>query len=183
MPKRWNQKIAFPTDSYLLKVVEEEVKSTKKGTPTVSLVLEVVSPETNEVAGEEIEVVGAKVYKSIYFKSVDDDGNINQTKTDNMTRMNEELYQKFGLTYNGNSDNPNTGFKNKYVWAVVTNATREQRKNPTQEQLNRGQQGDIILYPVSHPDPEKAGKPMVNNGTDIKEFTCLGEAPANSPLA
>lgn len=171
MAKKWNKSVQFPCNNYLLRCIEEEIGSTKKGTPTVKLTFEVVSPENGEIAGEQYEVVGAKIWHNIYFKSVDDSGNLNEEKTAKMTAMVGEFYEKLGLTYNGNPDNPNLGFKGKFVWATLDNREEAKRKNPTAEQLKLGRPGDVLTHPVT-------GEPMVNNYPTVTEWICIGEKPA-----
>lgn len=169
--RRWGSDVQFPTNNYLIRFIEEEIGATQKGAPTVKLVGEIVSPEEGEVAGIPLTVVGCKIYHNIYFKSVAD-GVVDEQKTAKMADMVKAFYEKCGLEWNGNTDNPNMGFKSKFVWATVGNEAVVQRKNPTTEQIKFGRPGDILKHPVT-------GADMIKNRPTINEWICAGEKPEN----
>jgi hypothetical protein len=175
--KKWHSKagVQFPKDNYLVQCVEQEIGQTQKGAPTIKTDWEIRSPEYAEVAGENYEVVGIKIKHTQYLKSVAD-GVTDETKTAKMLDMTSDFYEKCGENYNRNPDQPNMVFKGKYMWVILDNKESAQRKNPTQEQLKAGRPGDVMKHPVT-------GEDMVLNYPEITSFTCIGEKPANDPLA
>lgn len=166
---KWNSKLLFPTDNFKIRCIEESFGPSNSGSPMITLEFEVVSPETVNIGGTEVSVVGVKAKHYTVTKSIDENGNEDAAKSASIKKRLDEFTMKFGLPPITNVDNPELGFKGKVVWALMKSDVQEKRKTPTAEQLAQGiKQGDVIKNPID-------GKPLINYWPKIDEF--FGLAP------
>jgi hypothetical protein len=177
--RKWNSEIPWThREDYILRVTEESFGPSKSsGNPMITLKMEVVSPETMEVAGAEYNIAGVSFGLTKYYPTqVIEDGETNQTKTVQAQDRVKELYRAFGLDDSSiNFENPTLGFKGKTVYARLYNNATEQRRAPTKEQLAKGQrQGDIMTNPVTK-------KPLMQNSPAIGEIFGLAPTDGNKP--
>lgn len=168
---KWNSKVMFPKDIYILRCLEESFgPSNRSGKPMWTLEFEIVAPETINVAGEEYQIVGQKTSKKyVTVKSIDKEGIEDEGKSANLQKMAIAVYVAFGMTAPTEWDNPLGGFKGKLVHALVSDRATEQRKTPTPEQVKRGQEGDVLKHPIT-------GQPLVSHYPEIDEIYGLAEA-------
>jgi hypothetical protein len=183
MNKKWDNTMPINRDTYMLRCIEEGfAPSRSSGKPMITLKCEIASPETINIAGEDILVVGIKAGLTHYqvTKSVDDQGVVDEEKSKALKKSLEELYEQFGIKVDGelNVDNPPLGFKNKLVWAVLDNDRRPMLRTPTKEQLDKGIKRDAPELIMLHPQTKQ---PMIENWPKIVKIICPAEQPANQP--
>lgn len=155
--KNWNKTVPFPTDNYLLRIIDATFAPSKgSGKPMITLMTEIQSPDVVSVvengADVEYNVAGIKP-RPLYqvTKSVDAEGNVDAEKTATLSGNVDTLYAKLGLTKPADPENHNPEvFKNVVFWAVVTGRKQEKRKSPTAAQLAAGQKvGDVLTNPLT----------------------------------
>jgi len=151
--KKWNMDVVFEHQSnYILRCVEEKFAPSNKENPMITLSLEVVSPESMEVAGEEFNIAGTPIK---YYQNVQtfDKGELDTEKTADNKRHLLALYTAFEIPVdenNFNAENPVLGFKGKVVYAELDNDQKTKRKSPTKDQLSKGiKEGDVLINPVT----------------------------------
>jgi hypothetical protein len=171
--QNWNSKVQFPTDNFIVRCTEASFgpsKSSQK--PMITLEFEVVSPDAVNVAGEDYNVAGQKT-RPMYFvtQSIDAEGNLDISKTENIKKRLDDLCEKFGVPPITNPENPDVAvFKGKEVWALLASDIQQKCKSPTADQLSRGlKQGDVIKDPIT-------GKPVVSYWPKIDSFYGLVQA-------
>lgn len=149
--QKYNNKVQFNRDNYVLRIMAESFGPSGKGNPTITLDFEVAAPETMEVAGTHYSIVGTKIRKWYVTQVLNQDGTVNVEKTQNCKNRLQELYEKLGMDFTGfNPENPTLEFKGKLVYALLYSKSKEDRKSPTSEQLAAGQtEGDVIINPVT----------------------------------
>jgi hypothetical protein len=151
--KKWNMDVVFEHQSnYILRFVDEKFAPSSKENPMFTLGLEIVSPESMEVAGEEYNIAGIPIK---YYQNVQTlvDGQVDIEKTaDNKKRL-LALYKACEIPVdedNFNPENPPMGFKGKAVYAELDNDQKVKRKSPTKEQLAKGiKEGDVMINPIT----------------------------------
>lgn len=177
MPTKYNSSITFPTDNYIIRCVEEKFAPSNSGSPMITLEFEIDSPETVNVAGEDVTVAGVKVKHYAVTKSLSEDGEVDVEKTKACEERvfvsshpdRPSLYELFGEDGTKiDRENPALVFKGKRVHVTLGCDIRERRKSPTPEQAKRGQPGDVLLNPVS-------GKPQVSYYPKINQIWGLAQ--------
>lgn len=177
MPTKYNSSLMFPTDNYILRCVDEKFAPSNAGAPMITLEFEIDSPETVNIAGEDVTVAGVKIKHYAVTKSVNEDGEVDVEKTKACEERvfvsahadRPSLYELFGE--NGaevDKENPELKFKGKRVHATLGCDVRERRKTPTPEQAKKRQQGDVLLNPVT-------GKPQVSYYPKINQIFGLAQ--------
>jgi hypothetical protein len=193
MSKKWNASIQFPTDSCFINRVTEAKFSPSKssGQPMITLEMEVVSPETYDIGGEQVEIAGIKTtqyYTTTIFqedgKTVDEEATREAYKRVFVSGDSENpaLFERFGL--DGRSEDPNNPnvkqLEGLCVYTQMSPDVEEQRKSPTKEQLDKAKKagvknmrevGDIMKNPIT-------GKAMVRYWPKVREI--FGIAPSNA---
>lgn len=173
MATDYNQKMQFPTnDNFVNRITGAEFKESKtSGNPMIALTMEVVSPETVDIGGKEVNIAGVETisyYTVTSFKNGEED--VDKTAK-NRERL-EELYTNLGLDFTQvNFNNPDVApFKGLVVLTAMGCENNPQHKTPTAEQLAKGQKvGDVMKNPVT-------GKELFFYKPNIKEI--FGIAPA-----
>ena len=151
---KWNSKLRFPNDNYVLRVTNASFAPSKSsGNPMITLDVEVVSPEIVEIDGKQVTVSGVSL-KHYLTTQVMDGENINAEKTAACAARIEELFGKLGLDFSAfNVENPDTTvFENLKFWALLKADKSEKRKQPTAEQKAKKELGDIIKDPITGED-------------------------------
>jgi len=168
----------LPMDNYVARCIEESFGPSKStGNPMITLEFEVASPEEVDIAGEKVGVAGIKLkYYATTFNPNDAEKSNKCRERLVGTPSKKGLYQLFGLDPAGfNPENPALGFKGKLVHVRLTSDEQAARKDPTPEQVKKGEQGDVIKNPVTGEEvkyyipkiaeiyglaPEKSGSPF-----------------------
>lgn len=177
MAQKWNSKVQFPKDNYVIRCMDDSFGPSKSsGKPMITLGFEIVSPETITVDGSEYTIAGTELKAYYVTQSVDEQGNIDVEKTQNIAARLKKLYEAFGLDFSTfNPENPTLGFKGKSVHALLYGDVQEQRKAPTAEQIAKGQkQGDVLKNPIT-------GKALVSYYPKIDDIFGLASADAGKP--
>lgn len=177
MPTKYNSSLQFPVDNYIIRCVDEKFAPSNSGSPMITLEFEIDSPETVQIAGEDVTVAGVTLKHYAVTKSVDADGNVDAEKTKaceervfvSVHRDRPSLYELFGEDGAAvDKENPELKFKGKRVHATLGCEVRERRKTPTPEQVKKGQQGDVLLNPIT-------GKPQVSYYPKINQIFGLAQ--------
>lgn len=189
--KSWNAKIQFPTDSdYINRVTTATFGPSKSsGNPMITLELEIVSPRSKDVGGEEIELAGVKCKHYLTIKVLPPDNASDkelayaeEASKDALGRCKEFYAMAFpddpDRATSLNPENPDlTGLVGLCFYTQMQPDVEEQRKNPTPEQIAAGQkigkrpEGDIMKHPVS-------GKALIQYWPKIREV--FGLAPKDA---
>jgi len=157
MATKYNNRVKFPRENFVLRVIEEVFGMSKgKENPMITLKFEVDRPEEVNIGGEDYTVAGTQItnyYTTIVLNGEGDLADKTRKAQENVVK----LYEAFGLVPKNstvensgiNFENPKLGFKGKLVWALCYPDEQPQRKSPTKEQLAKGiKQGDIIMDPI-----------------------------------
>lgn len=170
--QQWNAKILFPADSdYSNRVLTAKYgPSNSSGNPMITLVMEVVSPQSKNIAGVDTNIAGCKTTNYYTVTSFNEDGSVNDENTKNCRERITKLYTDFGLEAPTDFNAPLDvkGFEKKVVLTQMRSKITEQRKTPTAEQAAKKQQGDVMKHPVT-------GKPLIQYWPEIVEI--FGLAP------
>lgn len=173
--QKYNNNLQLPRDNYVIRCTEESFGPSKSsGNPMATLNFEIDSPEEVEIAGVRYTVAGARV-SPVYLSTLgkNESGEVDADKTAKSRERFVAMLTNFGLpTDNINWDNPTLGFKGKLVHALLYSDESEQRKTPTKEQMARGQQGDILLHPITK-------VPLVKYYPKVDTIFGLAEVAAN----
>lgn len=176
---RWNSNIQFPSDSCFVNRITDATFGPSKSSsnPMITLEMEVVAPETYDVAGQLVDIAGVKT--TSYYTTV------NLQDSEKSARALEACKELFRRLFPNhperadkfNPENPDlTGLKGLCVLTQMNSRTQEQRKTPTAKQIEdakkAGQrpEGDIMKHPVT-------GKPLIQHWPNLVEI--FGVAPAN----
>lgn len=177
--QKWNQKVQFPRDNYVVRVTDESFGPSKSsGNPMITLEFEVVSPEEVQVGTGTYTVVGVgnirRYYPTIVY--ADAEGTVDTEKTANAQERVRELYRLFGMDDKAiNFENPELAFKGKKVYALLYADEVEQRKAPTAEELKQGKkQGEILKNPIT-------GKALISYYPKIDEVFGIAPDDASKP--
>ena len=115
----------------------------------ITLEFEVVSPEVQSIGGEDVVVAGTKFKHYVLTKNLNPDGSVDEAKSARTLERLNEFTSKCGVRSIEDLDNPTLDFLGKEIWALVQADAQPKRKTPTQEQVTRGQEGDIIKDPMT----------------------------------
>jgi hypothetical protein len=142
----------------------------------LTLEMEVVSPETVEVAGEEINIGGVKT-KNYYVTTIlKDDGSVDEKATAEqrekyLTGVESGLLPRLGIdpaTINWDNIDAKGLFEGKLVLTQMSPDIEPQRKNPTSAQIaaakkmNTRPEGDVQKHPIT-------GKTLINYWPKVRE--------------
>ena len=177
MSQKLTSKVAIPKDSnYIIRCTEEKFGPSKSsGNPMITLNFEVVAPEEVIVKGEAYNIAGARVSPMYLTTQSMKDGEVDVEKTSAAAGRIEKMYNAFGLDFSTfNPENPTLGFKGKEVFAALYADEDVVRKDPTPEQLKRGEQGDPQVNPVT-------GKDRIQYFTKIDEIFGLAKKDPTKP--
>jgi len=150
--KQWSSKFPFVHDNYILRVLSATFGPSKKGSAMITFEMEIASPETKVMAGEEYTIAGTKLRHYVVTIAKDAKGNVDAEKTAKAADRVAELYKGFGIEQPAdfNPENPDVSvFVGKVVWAEVDVDDDIKRKTPTAEQAAAGQPGDVMENPVT----------------------------------
>jgi len=189
--EKWTNSVMFPTDNFVLRVVEAGFGPSKSsGNPMITLTPEIVSPASIEVAGIEYNIQGLKVSPyyattqtlpsaSVTEEEAEEKSKYNDTRVFNSTNPEKpSLYQLFEIDATGvDKNNPDVSqFKGKLFHARLKSKVNEKTKSPTAEQLKKGQKvGDVIKNP-------KTGKPEVTFYPEIDKIYGIAEGTVSGAL-
>lgn len=172
MATKWTSKLPFPKDSNYIIACKDATfgPSKSSGKPMITAKFEVVAPDVAMIDGEEVTIAGVEMTMYWVTQSIDEHGNLDAEKTKSIAQRIEKLYKAFGLDFSTfNPENPDVdAFKGKRVYALLESEPREQRKQPTPEQLKNKQLGDVLKNPVT-------GKALVNYFPKCSEIFGLAE--------
>jgi len=143
---QWNNKIMFPKDRYTLQVIEEKCEPSSGGNPMITRTLQVIAPETAQVGDVTINVSGTKVTQFLVCKVSDGSGGWDAEKSDKaFGRLRDDLLLFDPSLEQIDDENPPLIAKGKFVDAVIYGREQKSYKNPTPEQIAKGQKiGDPI---------------------------------------
>lgn len=203
MAEQWHSGIQFPTDSnFVNRITGAEFKKSKSsGNPMLEIDFEVISPETVEIAGEQINIAGVMT-KSYYTTKtfITDKGetSVDEEKSaKNLERLLSTKQDRPGLIRvlfpdkpeyadNFNPENPDAQMLKDMVGLCVLTQmspkTEKRTKNPTLEQIATAKAkreypvGDVMKHPVT-------GKELIAYRPEIREIFALAPegAAANKP--
>lgn len=170
-PKQGNCRI--PQDNYVMRILSEKAKPSSKGNPMIEYECEFVGIRMPDGSISETITVNGDVYVIAgktcnYYLTLTDD---------NIDRV-EEFFKKFGIDeFPG--INPNNPFENpvfqlekKCFDAIAGCDESPARREPTPEQKQRNQPGDIIQY---------QGKPVMYYRPKIVNVLGVTEVEVNRP--
>lgn len=162
--KTWSSKVGWFNDNYALRVLKATFGPSSKGSPMITLELEVATPESANINGQEYTVAGVKLKHYITTQSMRG-GVVDAEKTTKMADRIEATFKAFGIPFeNFDANNPDvSAFEGKVIWAFVKADVDEKRKSPTPEQVAAGQPGDIAINPVT-------GEKIQNYWPKVDEF-------------
>jgi hypothetical protein len=151
MPTKWNMSIPWPKENYQLLITKATLTSSKRTDNPMGLFeCEVFSPTTVTQGSQEITTQGVplkhyKVTKTMAGDSVDVE------KTANNTAQLQEWYNQCGVDFSTyDPENPNfSAFEGKKIWVILRNKSTEKRKDPTDAQKAAGEQGDVLVDPIT----------------------------------
>lgn len=152
MATKYNKSMRLPPDNYVLRCVEESFGPSKSsGNPMITLEFEIQSPDEIEIAGEKVTIAGTKLTHYVTTQVLNDAEKSEGCRVRAVgDKQKKGIYQLFGLDPEGfNPENPILGFKGKLEHARLTSEENAARKDPTEEQLKKGERGDIIKNPVT----------------------------------
>lgn len=142
-----NPSIELPRDRYAVRIKEETFEISKRsGNPMIVLTPELVSPDSfvNPVDGSKVNIAGVEL-KKMYLTLSSKEG---PEKSQKCFDMYSDMRDKFGEPIGEEGvdiNNPPKTFKGKVVDAICASEEFIQRKNPTADQVAKGQPGDPIL--------------------------------------
>ena len=172
MATKWTSKVQFPKDSNYIITVKDATfgPSKSSGKPMITMKSEISAPDTVMVDGEEYTVAGVELTTYYVTQSIDEHGNLDAEKTKSIAQRLEKLYKAYGMDFaTFNPENPDVdAFKGKRVYALLEPEVREQRKQPTAEQIKNKQMGDVLKNPVT-------GKALVNYFPKVGEIFGVAE--------
>lgn len=170
--QQWNAKVLFPADSdYSNRVLKATFGPAKSsGNPMITLEMEVVTPASKDIGGEEYNLAGCKTTNYYSLKAFDEDGTEDTEGTKKCQKRITDLYTAFGLTPPTDFNSPLdvSGFKNKIVLTQMNSKPDYQRKTPTAEQIAKGERGSVQKHPIT-------GKDLINYWPQVQEI--YGLAP------
>lgn len=152
MATKYNRSMRLPKDNYVVRCVEESFANSKSsGNPMITLEFEVQLPDEVDIAGEKVTVAGLSIKHYLTTMNLQDsEKSANALKRLIGDGNKKGIYQLFGLpTDNFNPENPVLGFKGKLVHVRIGVDEQASRKDPTPEQVKKGELGDIIKNPVT----------------------------------
>lgn len=184
--KNWDATMMIPSDSdYICRVVETSFSPSKSsGNPMITLVSEIVLPDTKEIAGQQVNIAGVKCQPQYYTTKTIEGGEVDEDKTEAAYRRvfysdhseKPSLYQLLG--FDGSKEdveNPNIKqLVGVYFYAQISAKKVEDRKTPTAAQIEAAKktgkrpEGDVQKHPVT-------GKLLVKYWPEIKQI--FGVAP------
>ena len=147
----------FPTDYYVVRCKEASFAPSKgKGNPQIVLKLEVVSPETKQVGPNTLTVAGTPLDYYMVTQVMDGD-QVDAKKTesarDRLRGAGSEIgiLQKLGIDPSSfDFENPDyKQFVGLKFWVLLKAKKTEKRKEATDEQKAAGQQGDVLIDPIT----------------------------------
>jgi hypothetical protein len=176
----WNSDIRFPADScFLNRVTSAKVGPSKSsGKRMITLEMEVVSPDTYDVAGQLVNIAGVKTTNYYSIEGDDDEGTAKAQrrvfKSDNPEFP--SLAEKFRLDWT-DADRLNPPVKELVGKVVMTQMDSDedpQRRTPTAAQIEKAKanktkpEGDVMIHPVTK-------KPIYKYYPRVKEIFALAE--------
>ena len=177
----WNSNIRFPADScFLNRVTSAKVGPSKSSSRRmITLEMEVVSPDTYDVAGQLVNIAGVKT--TSYF-SIEGDNDEDTAKAQRRVFKSDNpefpsLAERFGLDWS-DADRLNPPVKELIGKVVMTQMDSDedpQRRTPTAAQIEKAKanktkpEGDIMIHPVTK-------KPIYKYYPHIKEIFALADS-------
>ncbi len=143
----------LPRDRYDFRIKSAKFEISKaKGNKMLNFQVEIYAPEqVNLNSGGTYSVAGLSCIKRVMLQT-----------DENVHEVNEILMPRLGLPAITDTDNPDTEqFVGKCFSDIAKSVKREQRKDPTAEQLALGQPGDVII-------DHETGQPEVFYGIDTE---------------
>lgn len=143
----------LPRNRYAIRFIEEKFAPANSGNPMITLVAEIVSPETivSPFTGETLEIAGSKTKPMWMVTAIKDPENpgkyITKDTQDCVNRLSDFRTRcglpipEEGIDY----ENPGLDYKGKVVDAILDSEEFIQRATPTPEQKASGQPGNPIL--------------------------------------
>lgn len=141
----------LPRNRYAIRFIEQKFAPASSGNPMVTLVAEIVSPETivSPFTGETLEISGSKVKPSYMVLAVKgQDGKFDMKATQEAVTRYADFRHKCGLDVPDEGidyENPTLDFKGVVVDAILDAEEFIQRQTPTPEQRAKNEQGSPIL--------------------------------------
>lgn len=180
---KWNSKIQFPSDSqFKNRIIGCEFKNSKNsGNPMLEFKLEVVAPETYDVAGELVNIAGVQ---ASFWRVT---GNPNDAVKDkNFKSDTEKLLKSLGypmaeLNWDNIDTKPVLG---KLVYCEMSSQINEMHKTPTTEEVAKAKtnETDIRLAGAIQINP-MTGEKRVKYFPQIKEIFGLVPGDAGVSMA
>lgn len=142
----------LPRDRYDFRIKAAKFEISSKGNKMFAFGVEIYAPETvNLNTGGTYSVAGLSCTKRVMLQT-----------DENIREVNETFMPRLGLPAITDTDNPDCEqFIGKCFSDIAKSVKREQRKDPTAEQLALGQPGDVII-------DHETGLPEVFYGIDTE---------------
>lgn len=173
----------LPRNRYAIRFIEQKFAPASSGNPMITLVAEIVSPETikSPFTGETLEIAGSKckpVWMVTGIKDPENPGKFLTKDTQEAVDRVADFRIRCGLPVPEEGidyENPPLDFKGVVVDAILDSEEFVQRATPTPEQKAAGKPGDPIL--------DNDGKEMKSHKPFISQI--LGKSNAdvsNNPM-
>jgi hypothetical protein len=162
---KWNMNIPWVKDNYVLTITKASFGASKRtDNPMGTFEMEVFSPTTAMSGEQEITTAGVPLKHYLVTKVLSGE-DVDAEKTANALTRVEEFYTKCGVDFaKFDKENPDfTPFEGKKIWVILRNKANEKRKDPTAAQKAAGEQGDVLIDPITS---QKA----INNYPEIDSF-------------
>ncbi len=164
MSQDYNRSMQFPTnDNYVNRITGAEFTDSKRtGNPMIHYKAEVILPDTVDIGGKQVTVAGVETDQYLVTANMKADGTQDEDKTSESRERVSEFLSRVGVDVASfNWDNPDVNqLKGKVVLTAMGCDITPYRKDPTPEQKAAGQEGDIMINPLTN-KPKIGYKPKI----------------------
>lgn len=165
----WTNKMFFPTKRYSICCIEEEATKSEKGHPMLVRTFEIVAPETIDVGGKPVNLVGTKVTQYRVTKVADGEGGWDMAKSDKaFGSFRDELVNAGYDESEIDDENPPCFFKGKTFDAILYGKKTQAFESPTDAERAEGKRIGAAIKDAD-------GKDVINYQIQIDQILGLSE--------
>ena len=179
----YNRKMQFPTnDNYSNRITEIEFKESGKGNMMIEYKAEIVSPESVNIDGKEVNIGGYETTQYLVTANFKADGQLDESKTEASRERVKTFWANCGQDPEKiNWDNPDTAWmKGAVILTAMGCDVEPQRKSPTPEQKAAKQQGDVMKNPMTNKELVFY-KPKISEVFGIAPGGVVGSSSSSKP--